>query len=131
MPRFAANLTMMYAEHAFLDRFDAAAADGFTATLANVTALTQGSLAEELPPEVKLTMLTDRTTGIRASVDDVEFELASFSICARARSGREYFSRRCRRNVSAERSCIEAPHQPCCRQLGYRQNLVTCESLLL
>ena len=31
MPRFAANLTMMYAEHAFLDRFAAAAIDGFTA----------------------------------------------------------------------------------------------------
>jgi len=31
MPRFAANLSMMYAEHAFLDRFAAAAADGFTA----------------------------------------------------------------------------------------------------
>ena len=31
MPRFAANLTMMYAEHAFLDRFAAAAADGFSA----------------------------------------------------------------------------------------------------
>ena len=31
MPRFAANLTMMYTEHAFLDRFAAAAADGFTA----------------------------------------------------------------------------------------------------
>jgi hydroxypyruvate isomerase len=31
MPRFAANLTMMYAEHAFLDRFAAAARDGFTA----------------------------------------------------------------------------------------------------
>ena len=31
MPRFAANLTMMYAEHAFLDRFAAAAADGFRA----------------------------------------------------------------------------------------------------
>jgi len=29
MPRFAANLSMMYAEHAFLDRFGAAAADGF------------------------------------------------------------------------------------------------------
>lgn len=29
MPRFAANLTMMYTEHAFLDRFAAAAADGF------------------------------------------------------------------------------------------------------
>jgi hydroxypyruvate isomerase len=31
MPRFAANLTMMYPEHAFLDRFAAAAADGFAA----------------------------------------------------------------------------------------------------
>jgi 2-dehydrotetronate isomerase len=31
MPRFAANLSMMYAEHAFLDRFAAAAADGFQA----------------------------------------------------------------------------------------------------
>lgn len=31
MPRFAANLTMMYNEHAFLDRFGAAARDGFDA----------------------------------------------------------------------------------------------------
>ena len=31
MPRFAANLSMMYAEHAFLDRFAAAAQDGFKA----------------------------------------------------------------------------------------------------
>jgi hydroxypyruvate isomerase len=31
MPRFAANLSMMYTEHAFLERFRAAAADGFTA----------------------------------------------------------------------------------------------------
>ncbi|WP_301123232.1 2-oxo-tetronate isomerase [Mycolicibacterium fortuitum] len=31
MPRFAANLSMMYVEHDFLDRFAAAAADGFTA----------------------------------------------------------------------------------------------------
>jgi 2-dehydrotetronate isomerase len=31
MPRFAANLTMMYTEHDFLDRFSAAAKDGFTA----------------------------------------------------------------------------------------------------
>jgi hydroxypyruvate isomerase len=29
MPNFAANLSMMYNEHAFLDRFAAAAADGF------------------------------------------------------------------------------------------------------
>jgi len=31
MPRFAANLSMMYQEHAFLDRFEAAARDGFKA----------------------------------------------------------------------------------------------------
>ena len=31
MPRFAANLSMMYVEHPFLDRFAAAAADGFRA----------------------------------------------------------------------------------------------------
>jgi hydroxypyruvate isomerase len=31
MPRFAANLSMLYGEHAFLDRFAAAAADGFRA----------------------------------------------------------------------------------------------------
>ena len=31
MPRFAANLSMMYTEHAFRDRFGAAAADGFRA----------------------------------------------------------------------------------------------------
>lgn len=31
MPRFAANLSMLYPEHAFLDRFAAAAHDGFTA----------------------------------------------------------------------------------------------------
>jgi 2-dehydrotetronate isomerase len=31
MPRFAANLSMMYNEHAFLDRFEAAAHDGFKA----------------------------------------------------------------------------------------------------
>ncbi|MEQ4720596.1 2-oxo-tetronate isomerase [Nonomuraea sp. B19D2] len=31
MPRFAANLTMMYTEHDFLDRFAAASADGFEA----------------------------------------------------------------------------------------------------
>lgn len=29
MPKFCANLTMLYGEHAFLDRFAAAAADGF------------------------------------------------------------------------------------------------------
>ena len=29
MPRFAANLSMMYTEHSFLDRFSAAAEDGF------------------------------------------------------------------------------------------------------
>lgn len=31
MPRFAANLSLLYPEHRFLDRFEAAAADGFEA----------------------------------------------------------------------------------------------------
>ena len=31
MPRFAANLSMLYNEHEFLDRFAAAAKDGFRA----------------------------------------------------------------------------------------------------
>ncbi len=31
MPKFAANLTMLYTEHGFLDRFAAAEADGFSA----------------------------------------------------------------------------------------------------
>ena len=31
MPRFAANLTMLFTELPFLDRFDAAAKAGFTA----------------------------------------------------------------------------------------------------
>jgi hydroxypyruvate isomerase len=31
MPRFAANLSLLYPEHAFLDRFEAAARDGFAA----------------------------------------------------------------------------------------------------
>lgn len=31
MPKFCANLTMLYGEHQFLDRFGAAARDGFTA----------------------------------------------------------------------------------------------------
>ena len=31
MPKFCANLTMLYGEHHFLDRFGAAARDGFAA----------------------------------------------------------------------------------------------------
>ena len=31
MPRFAANLSLMYNEHPFMERFAAAAADGFQA----------------------------------------------------------------------------------------------------
>ena len=31
MPKFCANLTMLYGEHQFLDRFRAAAHDGFAA----------------------------------------------------------------------------------------------------
>ena len=31
MPQFAANLSMLYNEHAFINRFEAAAKDGFKA----------------------------------------------------------------------------------------------------
>ena len=31
MPKFAANLSMLYTEHPFMERFTAAAADGFAA----------------------------------------------------------------------------------------------------
>jgi hydroxypyruvate isomerase len=51
MPRFAANLSMLYPEHAFLDRFAAAAADGFAAVeylfpYAHEPALLAGRLAD-------------------------------------------------------------------------------------
>jgi multidrug efflux pump len=32
-------------------------------------------LEKQLPPDIKVTLLTDRTSGIRASVEDVQFEL--------------------------------------------------------
>jgi hydroxypyruvate isomerase len=51
MPHFAANLTMMYGEHSFLDRFAAAARDGFTAVEFlfpyDYPALTLAALLEE------------------------------------------------------------------------------------
>lgn len=51
MPRFAANLSLMYTEHAFLDRFAAAAADGFRAVeylfpYEHAAAALRGRLAE-------------------------------------------------------------------------------------
>jgi len=58
---------------AYVDRNGKPAAAGDKGARANPKL--GGSLAQELPPGVKLTMLTDRTTGIRASVQDVEFEL--------------------------------------------------------
>jgi 2-dehydrotetronate isomerase len=49
MPRLAANLSMMYTEHAFLDRFAAAAADGFEAV--------EFLFPYEHPPEAIVTQL--------------------------------------------------------------------------
>jgi 2-dehydrotetronate isomerase len=88
MPRFAANLSMMFTEWSFLDRFDAAAQAGFTAveylfpyehppeTIADRLArngLTQALF--NLPPgdwaagERGLAALPDRFDELRASVD--------------------------------------------------------------
>lgn len=88
MPRFAANLSMMYQEHAFLDRFGAAAKDGFKGIeflfpyahpAADIRArLTQHSLTQVLfngPPgdwdagERGLASLPGREAEFRQSVD--------------------------------------------------------------
>jgi hydroxypyruvate isomerase len=88
MPRFAANLTMMYPEHAFLDRFAAAAKDGFKAVeflfpydfpAADIkTRLTDNGLTQALfnaPPgdwsagERGIASLPGREDEFRASVD--------------------------------------------------------------
>ncbi|MDR5739073.1 MULTISPECIES: 2-oxo-tetronate isomerase [unclassified Caballeronia] len=88
MPRFAANLTMMYPEHAFLDRFAAAAKDGFEAVeflfpydfpAAEIkTRLSDNGLAQALfnaPPgdwaagERGIASLPGREDEFRASVD--------------------------------------------------------------
>lgn len=88
MPRFAANLSMMFTEHAFLDRFQAAADAGFEAveylfpyafpaeTVA--TRLSQAGLKQALfnmPPgnwdagERGLAALPDRAGDFRAALD--------------------------------------------------------------
>jgi 2-dehydrotetronate isomerase len=55
MPRFAANLSLMYGEHAFLDRFGAARRDGFEAV--------EFLFPYEHPPEVIADLL--RSNGLR------------------------------------------------------------------
>ncbi len=88
MPRFAANLSMLYPELPFLDRFEAAAADGFEAVeclfpydfepAVLVERLTQYRLEQVLfnaPPgrwdlgEKGLACLPDRGADFQASVD--------------------------------------------------------------
>ena len=61
MPRFAANLTMMYNEHPFLERFAAAAADGFEGV-------------EILFP------YADPAAELRARLDEYELEQALFNM---------------------------------------------------
>ena len=101
MPRFAANLSMMYTEHGFLDRFAAAAADGFDAVeylfpyahgrneLAGL--LGDHGLAQVLfnaPPgdwdagERGLACLPDRVAQFRAGVD-LALEFAQALKCPR------------------------------------------------
>jgi hydroxypyruvate isomerase len=60
MPRFAANLTMMYNEHGFLDRFAAAARDGFKAV--------EYLFPYDFP-----------ATGIKARLDDLGLTQALFN----------------------------------------------------
>ena len=88
MPKFAANLSMMFTEHAFLDRFDAAAEAGFAAveylfpydhSPADIAArLQRNNLTQalfNLPPgdfaagERGLAALSGRGEELRASVD--------------------------------------------------------------
>lgn len=88
MPRFAANLTMMYGEHPFLDRFEAAARDGFRAVeflfpydqpMAELAARLKGAGVQQvlfnLPPgdwaagERGLAALPGREAEFRQSVD--------------------------------------------------------------
>ncbi|MFT4097042.1 MAG: hydroxypyruvate isomerase family protein [Rhodoblastus sp.] len=88
MPKFAANLSMMFTEHPFLDRFDAAAAAGFAAveylfpyehSSADIAArLKRNDLTQalfNLPPgdfaagERGLAALSGRAEEFRASVD--------------------------------------------------------------
>jgi hydroxypyruvate isomerase len=101
MPRFAANLSMMYTEHGFLDRFAAAAADGFDAVeylfpyahgrseLAGL--LADHGLAQVLfnaPPgdwdagERGMACLPDREAQFRAGVD-LALEFAQALECPR------------------------------------------------
>ena len=88
MPKFAANLSMMFTEHQFLDRFDAAAEAGFAAVeylfpydhapAAIAERLKRNDLAQalfNLPPgdfaagERGLAALSGRAEEFRASVD--------------------------------------------------------------
>ena len=88
MPKFAANLSMMFTEHDFLDRFDAAAEAGFAAVeylfpyehsaTAIGERLTRNNLAQalfNLPPgdfasgERGLAALSGRADEFKASVD--------------------------------------------------------------
>jgi hydroxypyruvate isomerase len=101
MPRFAANLSMMYTEHGFLDRFAAAAADGFDAVeylfpyahgRSELAALlADHGLAQVLfnaPPgdwdagERGLACLPDRVAQFRAGVD-LALEFAQALKCPR------------------------------------------------
>ena len=66
MPRFAANLSMLYNEHEFLDRFAAAAQDGFKAV---EFLFPYAFAAQEIKPQAK-TLAADR--GIECLVLDYE-----------------------------------------------------------
>ncbi|MBP7668232.1 MAG: hydroxypyruvate isomerase family protein [Burkholderiaceae bacterium] len=102
MPRFAANLSMLYNEHAFVDRFAAAAADGFDAVeylfpyavpAADLAArLQQHGLTQALfnaPPgnfdagERGLACLPDRVDEFRRGFVDLALPYAAALSCQR------------------------------------------------
>lgn len=64
MPRFAANLSLMYTEHAFEDRFAAAAADGFAAVECQFPyAFDRAALAARLADHGLLQVLINAPAG--------------------------------------------------------------------
>jgi hydroxypyruvate isomerase len=136
MPRFAANLSMMYQEYAFLDRFAAAAADGFRAVeflfpyeypAAEIAARLQAHGLTQalfnLPPgdwaagERGMASLPGRKSEFVASIDRaLEYALATGCKSVHAMAGLVSpgadLARMCRHYVANQRLAAErlAPH---------------------
>lgn len=132
MPRFAANLTMMFQEHAFMDRFAAAAAAGFDAVeylfpyefdMSQIAlSLQQNGLTQalfNLPPgdwqagDRGLAALPDRKAEFRASVT-----LALRYAAATGVSRLHVMSGIARRDDAAARACYRDSVAYLCEQAG-------------